>query len=275
MESFTAIRLTNTYTERNHLISPQSQSRAEPYLSSAAEMASTSTSDKTPSESKQLRCVPYFIALTLLSTAVSLTALGWTAYNCHKMRTDIDDVQYDVRSVDQQSDATFARLEQTVNEVQVLSENVVQLKGEQGEQGPVGPKGDTGEKGDRGLNGSRGEKGDAGIQGPPGVQGPSGKNGSVGPQGPAGEKGERGNNGSMGVQGSPGLPGSKGDMGERGVTGEKGEIGELGPSGEKGEQGNVTTVFVVGTSEANTQSVSIQVFTCTCLPAVFLGLFSW
>ena len=72
---------------------------------------------------------------------------------------------------------------------------VVQLKGQQGIQGPkgdTGATGATGPKGDTGATGAQGVKGDTGATGATGPQGPKGDTGATGPQGPQGPKGDTG-----------------------------------------------------------------------------------
>ena len=67
------------------------------------------------------------------------------------------------------------------------------IKGETGEQGPMGPAGMKGAQGPEGKvrpQGFQGPKGETGIQGPQGPQGDKGETGpqgAVGPQGPAGK----------------------------------------------------------------------------------------
>lgn len=64
-------------------------------------------------------------------------------------------------------------------------EGLSDLKGPQGERGPVGPKGDRGDagpigsKGDRGPAGATGPRGEKGERGEPGPQGPKGADGTV------------------------------------------------------------------------------------------------
>ena len=80
------------------------------------------------------------------------------------------------------------------------------IRGEKGEDGPVGPQGPTGQtgpKGDQGLQGPPGPKGDRGVQGPPGRDGEPGK---------TGPKGEPGSAGETGPQGPPGPKGEPGDV---------------------------------------------------------------
>lgn len=137
-------------------------------------------------------------------------------------------------------------------EILAESEN---LRGPQGEQGPIGPegsqgpKGDPGEKGDKGDPGERGPQGEIGPQGPQGEKGetgaigPQGPRGEVGPQGPAGEKGEKGDKGNPGLRGEKGDPFTYADFTTeqlealRGPAGQEGKPGAEGAPGKDGEDG--------------------------------------
>lgn len=116
-------------------------------------------------------------------------------------------------------------------------------RGEQGEQGLIGPQGEQGIQGEIGPQGPQGEKGDTGlqgIQGEQGIQGVQGETGAAGPQGETGPQGPRGEVGPRGIQGETGAVGPKGETGPQGPQGEvgpRGPQGIQGPRGEKGEKG--------------------------------------
>ncbi|MFJ2722419.1 hypothetical protein [Streptomyces sp. NPDC087437] len=109
-------------------------------------------------------------------------------------------------------------------------EQVLDLIGEGGGQGPkgdTGPPGEQGPKGDPGLKGDKGDKGDQGLPGAQGLQGP---------------KGDPGAPGVDGAPGADGAPGERGPNGDQGLPGDDGEPGPEGPRGPKGDQGDPTTV---------------------------------
>ncbi|MGF3163753.1 LPXTG-anchored collagen-like adhesin Scl2/SclB, partial [Streptococcus pyogenes] len=61
--------------------------------------------------------------------------------------------------------------------LETLDENLSQLKGEKGDQGPVGPAGKDGERGPVGPAGKDGQNGKDGERGPVGPAGKDGQNG--------------------------------------------------------------------------------------------------
>lgn len=75
------------------------------------------------------------------------------------------------------------------------------------------------------------------VRGPQGVQGPQGERGIQGPQGETGAQGPQGETGAQGPQGERGIQGPQGDRGEQGIQGPQGEQGIQGPQGERGIQG--------------------------------------
>ena len=69
---------------------------------------------------------------------------------------------------------------------------VLNIKGPQGEQGPVGPPGEQGPVGPQGSQGPKGDTGYQGLQGATGPQGAKGDTGAMGPQGSQGVAGAAG-----------------------------------------------------------------------------------
>lgn len=139
-------------------------------------------------------------------------------------------------------------------------EDVGNIEGPAGTEGPQGPRGEIGPiglQGERGPAGPQGEKGDTGATGSEGPQGPKGDIGPIGPQGPkgdvgpvgpAGAQGEQGPEGPQGPAGETGAPGPIGPQGEKGDTGNQGPAGAQGPKGEKGDDG--TSVRILGTKDS-------------------------
>lgn len=109
--------------------------------------------------------------------------------------------------------------------------------GPQGIQGPQGIKGDTGLTGPQGVQGPQGVKGDTGLQGPQGATGPQGVKGDPGQVGQTGPQGIKGDTGLTGPTGPQGLTGPQGVKGDTGLTGQTGPIGNTGPQGPQGIQG--------------------------------------
>jgi hypothetical protein len=95
-------------------------------------------------------------------------------------------------------------------------ENVGNIQGPQGVQGPAGPKGDVGSQGPAGVQGD---------PGPAGGQGPKGDTGAQGLQGPAGDPGAQG---PAGPQGTPGSAGAQGPAGPTAVSADAGNQARLG-----------------------------------------------
>ena len=87
-------------------------------------------------------------------------------------------------------------------------EQVAEVRGPQGIQGPQGDRGIQGPQGDRGEQGPQGERGIQGPQGEQGIQGIQGPQGDRGEQGPQGERGIQGPQGERGIQGPQGTPGT-------------------------------------------------------------------
>lgn len=106
------------------------------------------------------------------------------------------------------------------------------IKGPQGDRGPVGPKGEKGDQGDTGPMGPRGYKGDTGDTGP---------------------RGERG------ITGATGLQGPKGEIGPIGPTGPKGDKGDTGPMGPRGYKGADGTVSFDALTEEQKASLRVPI----------------
>ena len=106
------------------------------------------------------------------------------------------------------------------------------IKGPQGDRGPVGPKGEKGDQGDTGPMGPRGYKGDTGDTGP---------------------RGERG------ITGATGLQGPKGEIGPIGPTGPKGDKGDAGPMGPRGYKGADGTVSFDALTEEQKASLRVPI----------------
>lgn len=70
--------------------------------------------------------------------------------------------------------------------------DLMQLKGDKGDQGVKGDKGDKGDKGERGDKGDKGLQGERGEQGLQGIQGEQGMKGDTGAQGEQGIQGVKG-----------------------------------------------------------------------------------
>ena len=143
------------------------------------------------------------------------------------------------------------------------------LKGDSGDEGPVGSRGPTGKRGAEEPEGppgkigkmgpvgsegeiiARGEKGDKGDTGGVGQQGHIVPRGSTGPRGVQGAKGLRGIASPLGVQGPAGSTGEEGERGPKehygtqGLVGDKGERGERDAKGETGIQGDNSDVLSV------------------------------
>lgn len=97
--------------------------------------------------------------------------------------------------------------------IQVLVDQICELKNAQGVAGPKGDTGATGATGAIGAQGPTGPQGPQGLQGIQGIPGPQGPTGATGPAGP---------------QGPQGLTGA---AGATGATGPQGPIGATGPAG--------------------------------------------
>ena len=122
--------------------------------------------------------------------------------------------------------------------------DLMQLKGDKGDQGIKGDKGEQGVKGDKGERGEKGDKGNAftfadftpeelaSLKGEKGEKGDKGDQGIKGDKGEQGEKGEKGDKGEQGIQGIQGAKGDTGSQGERGLQGERGEKGDMGSIGK-------------------------------------------
>lgn len=137
------------------------------------------------------------------------------------------------------------------------SENVGNIIGPQGPQGPIGPQGPKGDPGPQGVKGDPEKKGEQGAQGLKGDTGPQGEQGPVGPKGEQGDTGARGitftpvvdskgniswsNDGGLENPQTVNITGPQGDTGAKGDTGPRGEKGEAGDAGPKGDKG---TTFV-------------------------------
>lgn len=115
--------------------------------------------------------------------------------------------------------------------------NVGQIQGPTGSQGPQGIEGVQGEQGPQGAQGIQGLVGPQGIQGAQGEEGEQGIQGDTGPQGIQGIQGIEGPQGIDGPQGDDGPQGPQGLQGLQGIQGEQGEQGDIGPQGIEGAQG--------------------------------------
>jgi len=119
-------------------------------------------------------------------------------------------------------------------------------RGPKGPQGSNGPAGNTGIKGKlvgaQGVNGRTGQRGLLGRQGPAGATGPvgsMGRPGNPGEQGSQSKKaGKPGNQGPAGVSGYKGIPGKEGESGDQGPTGAHGGHGVQGGAGAAGSAGH-------------------------------------
>ena len=131
--------------------------------------------------------------------------------------------------------------------------DLMQLKGDKGDQGIKGDKGDQGVKGDKGEQGVKGDKGERGEKGD---KGNAFTFADFTPEELASLKGEKGDKGLQGERGEQGLPGNDGAKGEafkysdfteeqlaalKGPKGEKGDTGEQGVQGEQGIKGDSFT----------------------------------
>ena len=131
--------------------------------------------------------------------------------------------------------------------------DLMQLKGDKGDQGIKGDKGDQGIKGDKGEQGVKGDKGERGEKGD---KGNAFTFADFTPEELASLKGEKGDKGLQGERGEQGLPGNDGAKGEafkysdfteeqlaalKGPKGEKGDTGEQGVQGEQGIKGDSFT----------------------------------
>lgn len=103
--------------------------------------------------------------------------------------------------------------------------DLMQLKGDKGDQGIKGDKGEQGVKGDKGERGEKGDKGNAFTFA------------DFTPEELASLKGEKGEKGEKGDKGDKGLQGERGEQGLQGVQGEQGIKGDTGAQGEQGIQG--------------------------------------
>jgi hypothetical protein len=139
----------------------------------------------------------------------------------------------------------------------------VDLKGDKGDTGPIGPQGEQGLTGATGPQGSQGIQGAKGDTGPQGIQGPQGEQGTQGERGPQGIQGNsleflwsgtslgvrvegqktyqyinlKGDKGDTGAQGPRGYTGATGPQGEQGIQGPRGYTGTQGPKGDTGTTG--------------------------------------
>lgn len=103
--------------------------------------------------------------------------------------------------------------------------DLMQLKGDKGDQGIKGDKGEQGVKGDKGERGEKGDKGNAFTFA------------DFTPEELASLKGEKGEKGEKGDKGDKGLQGERGEQGLQGIQGEQGMKGDTGAQGEQGIQG--------------------------------------
>ena len=107
--------------------------------------------------------------------------------------------------------------------------DLMQLKGDKGDQGIKGDKGEQGVKGDKGERGEKGDKGDKGNAftfadfTPEELASLKGEKGEKGDKGDKGLQGERGEQGLQGIQGEQGMKGDTGAQGEQGIQGVKGD----------------------------------------------------
>lgn len=104
--------------------------------------------------------------------------------------------------------------------------DLMQLKGDKGDQGIKGDKGEQGVKGDKGERGEKGDKGNAFTFAdftPEELASLKGEKGEKGDKGDKGLQGERGEQGLQGVQGEQGIKGDTGAQGEQGIQGVKGD----------------------------------------------------
>ena len=104
--------------------------------------------------------------------------------------------------------------------------DLMQLKGDKGDQGIKGDKGEQGVKGDKGERGEKGDKGNAFTF----ADFTPEELASL--KGEKGEKGDKGDKGEQGIQGIQGAKGDTGSQGERGLQGERGEKGDMGSIGK-------------------------------------------
>ena len=104
--------------------------------------------------------------------------------------------------------------------------DLMQLKGDKGDQGIKGDKGEKGVKGDKGERGEKGDKGNAFTF----ADFTPEELASL--KGEKGEKGDKGDKGEQGIQGIQGAKGDTGSQGERGLQGERGEKGDMGSIGK-------------------------------------------
>ncbi len=93
------------------------------------------------------------------------------------------------------------------------------------------------------------------VKGPQGIQGPQGERGIQGPQGERGIQGPQGERGIQGPQGDRGEQGIQGPQGERGIQGPQGETGAQGPQGERGIQGPQGTPGTGNVSSATINTI--------------------
>jgi hypothetical protein len=123
--------------------------------------------------------------------------------------------------------------------------NVGQIQGPAGPEGPAGPIGATGPIGPEGPTGPIGPEGPAGPigatgpAGPIGPEGPAGPIGATGPAGPIGPEGPAGPIGATGPTGPIGATGPAGPIGPEGPTGPIGATGPAGPIGPEGPAGPI------------------------------------
>lgn len=104
--------------------------------------------------------------------------------------------------------------------------DLMQLKGDKGDQGIKGDKGEQGVKGDKGERGEKGDKGNAFTFAdftPEELASLKGEKGEKGDKGDKGLQGERGEQGLQGIQGEQGMKGDTGAQGEQGIQGVKGD----------------------------------------------------
>lgn len=117
-------------------------------------------------------------------------------------------------------------------------EDMGEIKGDRGEQGPKGDQGLRGPKGDTGAKGDKGDTGPIGPIGPKGEQGIQGVDGKTGKDGVSVThywSGTTLNITSASGTSSADLKGPKGDRGPKGADGERGKDGIQGPQGPQGD----------------------------------------
>lgn len=129
-----------------------------------------------------------------------------------------------VQNVDIDIDGTDLNITRPSGEKKAF--DLMQLKGEKGDQGIKGDKGEQGVKGDKGERGEKGDKGNAFTFAdftPEELASLKGEKGDKGDKGDKGLQGERGEQGLQGIQGEQGMKGDTGAQGEQGIQGVKGD----------------------------------------------------